>query len=349
MCNVQTALEAPTQHHTNNAPTQNNVQLSSITSTHNHLNCATAYSSIMRELNILRDELSNVKSVKSSSPQTTMDKLVAEIANLRVEIEDLKSRSHVEHSGTNDVPTEREATSPAMEPGAVQTSLRVCAWNCRGFSQALPYIQHLAQEHDVIVLSEHWLWPYELHKLDDIHPDFVGLGISDHRLNAECNFSRGCGGVAVLWRKNLPMSPVHLDSDRIIVIQLPLQQLNETLTIIGVYLPSSDHPLELFREYLSDLEGMISSFQRNGPVVITGDFNAHLGKDSGPRVCGDKNAQGILLQELINRASLYPISVSSLATGPLHTYSHAGNFTTVNYYLTECMRPTFATFMSSTL
>ena len=80
---------------------------------------------------------------------------------------------------------------------------------------------------------------------------------------------------------------------------------------------------------------MISSFQRNGPVVITGDFNAHLGKDSGPRVCGDKNAQGILLQELINRASLYPISVSSLATGPLHTYSHAGNFTTVDYYLID--------------
>jgi hypothetical protein len=111
-----------------------------------------------------------------------------------------------------------------MEPGTVQTSLMVCAWNCHGFSQALQYIQHLAQEHDVLVLSEHWLWPYELHKLDDIHPDFVGLGISHHRLNAECNFSRGCGGVAVLWRKNLPMSPVHLDSDRIIVIQLPLQQ-----------------------------------------------------------------------------------------------------------------------------
>ena len=66
-----------------------------------------------------------------------------------------------------------------------------------------------------------------------------------------------------------------------------------------------------------------------------GDFNAHLGRGSGPRVCGDKNAQGIHLHELIDRASLYPVSVSSLATGRLHTYSHAGNFTTVDYYLID--------------
>ena len=47
-------------------------------------------------------------------------------------------------------------------------------------------------------------------------------------------------------------------------------------------------------------EGMISSFQGNGPLLVTGDFNAHLGSDSGPRVCEDANAPGILLQDLIN-------------------------------------------------
>ena len=237
-------------------------------------------------------------------PQPSLDKLVAEVANLRIEVEDLKSRGQSAQSGTGGAPSGQEAVTPDMPSGAVQTSLRVCTWNCHGLMQALPYIQELAEEHDVIILSEHWLWPYELHKLDEIHPDFASFGTSDQRLNAECTLTRGCGGVAVFWRKNLSLSPVHLDSDRIIAVQLPLKS-HGVLTVTGVYLPSSDHPLETFREYLSDLEGMISSLQRNGPIIIAGDFNAHLGRDSGPWVCGDKNAQGTLLQEFIHRASLY--------------------------------------------
>ena len=175
----------------------------------------------------------------------------------------MKSRGQSAQSGTGDAPSEQETVTPDMPSGAVQTSL-VCAWNCRGLMQALPYIQELAEEHDVIILSGHWLWPYELHKLDEIHPDFASFGTSDQRLNAECTLTRRCGGVAVLWRKNLPLSPVHLDSDRIIAVQLPLKS-HGMLTVTGVYHPSSDHPLETFREYLSDLEGMISSLQRNGP------------------------------------------------------------------------------------
>ena len=48
--------------------------------------------------------------------------------------------------------------------------------------------------------------------------------------------------------------------------------------------------------------------------MIANDFNAHLRKDGGRRVCGDDNAQRTLLLELIHRARLYPISVSFLAT-----------------------------------
>lgn len=35
----------------------------------------------------------------------------------------------------------------------------------------------------VIMVSEPWLWPYELQKLDDIHPDLIGSGKSDSRLS----------------------------------------------------------------------------------------------------------------------------------------------------------------------
>ena len=278
--------------------------------------------------------------MKYSSPQPSLDTLIADIADMRLEIKNLTLGNLVKCPSASSVPSDENADSPATESvtrlGAFQTSLQVAAWNCRGLSQVLPYIQHLAEKNNIIILSEHWLCPYELHKLDDIHPDFTSLGCSACRLNEKCNLTRGCGGAAILWRKKLPLSPVHLDSDRIMAVQLPLQSCN-MLTVIGVYLLSSEHPLQTFKEYLTDFEGMISSFQRNGSILVAGDLNARLGRYSGPRVCGERNNQGILLDELIHQTSLHPVYVSSLATGPLCTYFNADHFTTLDYCLIDRM------------
>ena len=47
-------------------------------------------------------------------------------------------------------------------------------------------------ETDILVITEHWLWPYELHKLADISSDFDAHGISDYRLTPN-------SGVVVVW------------------------------------------------------------------------------------------------------------------------------------------------------
>ena len=55
--------------------------------------------------------------------------------------------------------------------------LTVTTWNCRGLATATPYLHKLVERGaDIIVLSEHWLWPFDLYKLDEVHPDFTGLG-----------------------------------------------------------------------------------------------------------------------------------------------------------------------------
>ena len=76
-------------------------------------------------------------------------------------------------------------------------------------------------------------------------------------------------------------SPVNsISSDRFCAIQLPLTQHVATesclLTIICVYLPSSDHSLDEFSNYLSELECAIGTLKSSGPVMLVGDFNAHL-------------------------------------------------------------------------
>ena len=159
----------------------------------------------------------------------------------------------------------------------------VSTWNCRGLQDATPYLHQLITDgSDIIAINEHWLWPYQLTSLHDIHPDFDGHGTSDHRLNEHFELVRGCGGVGTIWRKSLQVSPItNISSDRISAIRVSLSQPSRTfgetlLHIICAYLPSSDHSIEEFGKYLNDLTSIISALEPYGHLIIIGDFNTHL-------------------------------------------------------------------------
>ena len=57
--------------------------------------------------------------------------------------------------------------NPMRAPRAISTasttqqSLTITCWNCRVWSTGASYLEHMVHEgSDVVVLSEHWLWPY---------------------------------------------------------------------------------------------------------------------------------------------------------------------------------------------
>ena len=103
--------------------------------------------------------------------------------------------------------------------------------------------------------------------------------------------------------------------------------------IIGVYLPCSDMGMERYTEHLIELERVVSEHQHSGPVVIMGDFNAHLGVLGGVRGIGEPNQQGVLLHQLITHCNLYAVSLSSLSQGPQYTFQNSLSQTTVDYIL----------------
>lgn len=65
------------------------------------------------------------------------------------------------------------------------------------------------------------------------------------------------------------------------------------VSLIGVYLPCVDKGINVYREHLLVLEEVISESERHGPVVVVGDFNAHLGEFGGPKGKGQPNVQGV--------------------------------------------------------
>ena len=69
--------------------------------------------------------------------------------------------------------------------------LQISCCNCRGLSNSGPYLEQLINDGSkVMVISEHWLWPYELHRLGEVHADFDGVGVADRRLHEDRDAGR---------------------------------------------------------------------------------------------------------------------------------------------------------------
>ena len=72
-------------------------------------------------------------------------------------------------------------------------------WGTLEVLPSVPFLNALIEEDSkVIVVSEHWLWPFELHRLQEVHPEFSGTGKADAQLVEDANLCRGCGGVGIL-------------------------------------------------------------------------------------------------------------------------------------------------------
>lgn len=174
--------------------------------------------------------------------------------------------------------------------GSLPLGLKIACWNCRGLGKGIPYIDSLLQESvGVLVLAEHWLWPYELYKLDEINGEFDAVGKADERLTDQAQGGRGCGGVCMLWHKSLRAAPIGgIASDRICGIEFSLDGGKKLITVIGTYLPCLEQGISSYSEHLVELERVISESKALGAVMVLGDFNAHLSESGG-------NVQGMEL------------------------------------------------------
>ena len=75
----------------------------------------------------------------------------------------------------------------------------------------------------------------------------------------------------------------------------------------------------------------------HGPIVLAGDFNAHVGPPGGPRSLNPQNLYGKLLLELLNRNDLYFTSLNSCTSGPCYTFFRNDIMSTVDYIITDAI------------
>ena len=135
-------------------------------------------------------------------------------------------------------PANRSISLPAQQP---TNTVKIATWNCRGLHNSIPYINHLTSSSvDILVLQEHWLWPFELNELQSIDSNFSYIGVCDSRLSPKSTLTQGCGWCAIMWKNSIPATPTSsLKSDRICGIQISIAN-SDPLSILRVYMPSSE-------------------------------------------------------------------------------------------------------------
>ena len=73
-----------------------------------------------------------------------------------------------------------------VSPKQSLSNFKMTCWNCRGLPTSLPYLDNLIHEGSkILVLSEHWLCPYNPHRLNDINQEFNAIGKADSRRTEE--------------------------------------------------------------------------------------------------------------------------------------------------------------------
>lgn len=208
----------------------------------------------------------------------------------------------------------------------IHVMLRIKSWNVRGIMYGTPYLSELLNNTDVFIVVEHWLLPEQISFVESIHPNFYSYGICDKRIPIEPeNRTRsiGFGGVAIMWRKEIPVFPVEREStDRVLLAVVKCK--NVDIHIIGVLLPSTNQTVDEFKSTLEHIERLYDSYSQNGPVIILGDFNAHLSHGYGGKNTVKSNERGKLIEQFLDERRLQSVSSQNNTAGPDYTYVALG-------------------------
>ena len=88
--------------------------------------------------------------------------------------------------------------------GINRSVCNVVSYNLHGFNNVRSGLLELCENADtfLIAIQEHLLSFDNLHLLNEVHPDFVGFGVSamSDRLASEVYYGRPYGGVGFLWQ-----------------------------------------------------------------------------------------------------------------------------------------------------
>ena len=209
------------------------------------------------------------------------------------------------------------------------------------FKTAQLYFKSMISQFDILAISEHSLFEEQLGILKsatDNTYNFHVVSASDN----PCIISgeKAHGGVALLWKTSFDdyITPIeNIECDRIVGIKCKFPGC-KPLFILSVYMPSSNHALDEYREDF--LWALYDSLSADSFVLVMGDLNGDLGNSLGDKGLKEPNERGKLLLDFANYFNLCPINLLTICDGPLETYfSHCGKYRCLKHLIWTLITP----------
>ena len=165
----------------------------------------------------------------------------------------------------------------------MDSKLNIISYNCTGLGQSnCALIEDLLRDTraDILLLQETWLLKQNLHKLSNIHSDYIGRGISSVKDGVILE-GRPYGGLAFLWKKSLPYNVSVIETASSRVIGLSLKNQHGCILILNVYMPVDGRSVttvsEEYDECLTVIESLVANDGYN-MLIIAGDLNTDLSR-----------------------------------------------------------------------
>ena len=158
---------------------------------------------------------------------------------------------------------------------------KVCimSFNPTGLGLGKPEcIQNLLDTHhvDILLIQECWLFQSDLHKLGNIHKDYLFHGQSGMK-DTVLLTGRPYGGIAILWHKRLAASVSKVNeckSNRMCAVKFRCR--NQNILLVNCYMPNDNYQKinvsDDFLQTCDALECLISEFN-DCSVIVGGDIN----------------------------------------------------------------------------
>ena len=211
--------------------------------------------------------------------------------------------------------------------------IKIGCINVRGFNSSVPLMRKLLDEVDKLAVSEHLLHQNKLNRLSEVSENVHFCARSSNFASSENYGTRGQGGVALFWNKDLSGIAAlnDIDNDRICGVRIQTKS-RSVINIFSIYLPAVGSP-EDFDATLDELGDIIESREVGSLSIVCGDANADPGHMGGPRSNSEPNEQGRSLMKFVNEYHLDAVNLSTVATGPVCTHFGPLGCATLDYIL----------------
>jgi len=162
-------------------------------------------------------------------------------------------------------------------------NLTLSSFNRRSVKSSVDEIYELCQASDFVFLQEHWLLPFELDFLQNLHPDLKTLSLLVARsavdISNQLLIGRPYGGTAILFRKDLSscVSILETYDPRLTAIRLTTNI--GPVMLVCVYMPSDVGDLDCVLN-CNKICSKINALYAESDVayaIVAGDFNCQMG------------------------------------------------------------------------